>query len=70
VLTAKTLTTAEQARLDQRVHTVIQKRGLDRETLFRNCAACSSPTVGRRSHNLTPPLPAVSKTSYPWHGTA
>jgi CheY-like chemotaxis protein len=35
VLTAKTLTTAEQARLDQRVHTVIQKRGLDRETLIQ-----------------------------------
>jgi len=35
VLTAKTVTAAEQARLDQRVRTVIQKRGLDRETLIQ-----------------------------------
>jgi CheY-like chemotaxis protein len=35
VLTAKTLTAAEQAQLDQRVRTVIQKRGLDRETLIQ-----------------------------------
>jgi CheY-like chemotaxis protein len=35
VLTAKTLTTAEQARLDQRVRMVIQKRGLDQETLIQ-----------------------------------
>ena len=35
VLTAKTLTAAEQARLNQRVRTVIQKRGLDRETLIQ-----------------------------------
>jgi PAS domain S-box-containing protein len=35
VLTAKTLTTAEQARLEQRVRTVIQKGGLDRDTLLR-----------------------------------
>lgn len=35
VLTAKTLTATEQARLDQRVRTVIQKRGLDRETLIQ-----------------------------------
>ena len=35
VLTAKTLTAAEQALLEQRVRTVIQKRGLDRETLIQ-----------------------------------
>jgi CheY-like chemotaxis protein/anti-sigma regulatory factor (Ser/Thr protein kinase) len=35
VLTAKTLTAAEQALLEQNVRTVIQKRGLDRETLIR-----------------------------------
>jgi hypothetical protein len=34
VLTAKTLTAAEYARLDQRVRTVLQKRGLDRDTLM------------------------------------
>src|SRR5499426_1600802 len=34
VLTAKTLTTAEYARLDQSVRTVIQKRGLDRGMLI------------------------------------
>jgi CheY-like chemotaxis protein len=35
VLTAKSLTCAEQARLDQRVRTVIQKCGLDRETFIQ-----------------------------------
>jgi PAS domain S-box-containing protein len=35
VLTAKTLTAAEQALLEQSVRTVIQKRGLDRELLIR-----------------------------------
>jgi hypothetical protein len=35
VLTANTLTTAEQARLEQSVCTVIQKRGLERDTLIR-----------------------------------
>jgi hypothetical protein len=35
VLTAKTLTAAEQTLLEQRVRTVIQKRGLDRETLIQ-----------------------------------
>ena len=34
VLTAKTLTAAEYTRLDQRVRTVLQKRGLDRGTLM------------------------------------
>jgi CheY-like chemotaxis protein len=34
VLTAKTLTAAEYALLDQSVRTVIQKRGLDRGTLI------------------------------------
>jgi CheY-like chemotaxis protein len=34
VLTAKTLTAAEYALLDQRVRTVIQKRGLDRGMLI------------------------------------
>jgi CheY-like chemotaxis protein len=34
VLTAKTLTAAEYALLDQSVRTVIQKRGLDRDTLI------------------------------------
>lgn len=34
VLTAKTLTAAEQAMLEQSVRTVIQKRGLDRDTLI------------------------------------
>jgi PAS domain S-box-containing protein len=35
VLTAKTLTAVEQALLEQRVRTVIQKRGLERDTLIR-----------------------------------
>jgi signal transduction histidine kinase/DNA-binding response OmpR family regulator len=35
VLTAKTLTAAEQAMLEQSVRTVIQKRGLDRDTLIQ-----------------------------------
>jgi PAS domain S-box-containing protein len=35
VLTAKTLTAAEQMLLDQSVRTVIQKRGLDRDTLIQ-----------------------------------
>jgi CheY-like chemotaxis protein len=35
VLTAKTLTAAEQALLEQSVRTVIQKRGLDRDILIR-----------------------------------
>jgi CheY-like chemotaxis protein len=35
VLTAKTLAAAEQALLEQSVRTVIQKRGLDRETLIQ-----------------------------------
>jgi signal transduction histidine kinase/CheY-like chemotaxis protein len=35
VLTAKTLTTAERTTLDQTVRTVIQKRGLDRDTLLQ-----------------------------------
>jgi signal transduction histidine kinase len=35
VLTAKTLTTPEQALLEESVRTVIQKRGLDRETLIQ-----------------------------------
>jgi CheY-like chemotaxis protein len=35
VLTAKTLTAPEQAFLDQSVRTVIQKRGLDRDTLIQ-----------------------------------
>jgi PAS domain S-box-containing protein len=35
VLTAKTLTAAEQTLLEQSVRTVIQKRGLDRETLIQ-----------------------------------
>jgi CheY-like chemotaxis protein len=34
VLTAKTLTAADYALLDQRVRTVIQKQGLDRDTLL------------------------------------
>jgi PAS domain S-box-containing protein len=34
VLTAKTLTAAEYALLDQRVRTVLQKQGLDRDTLL------------------------------------
>jgi CheY-like chemotaxis protein len=35
VLTAKTLTAAEHAMLEQRVRTVIQKRGLDRDTFIQ-----------------------------------
>jgi len=35
VLTAKTLTSAEYARLDQSVRTVIQKQGWDRDTLVQ-----------------------------------
>ena len=35
VLTAKTLTAAEQVTLEQSVRTVIQKRGLDRDTLIQ-----------------------------------
>jgi hypothetical protein len=35
VLTAKTLTAAEHAMLEQSVRTVIQKRGLDRDTLIQ-----------------------------------
>jgi signal transduction histidine kinase/CheY-like chemotaxis protein len=35
VLTAKTLTAAEQTLLEQRVRTVIQKRGLDRDTFIQ-----------------------------------
>jgi CheY-like chemotaxis protein len=35
VLTAKTLTATERATLEQTVRTVIQKRGLDRDTLIR-----------------------------------
>jgi CheY-like chemotaxis protein len=35
VITAKTLTSDEQARLEQSVRAVIQKRGLDRETLIQ-----------------------------------
>jgi CheY-like chemotaxis protein len=34
-LTAKTLTVAEQALLEQSIRTVIQKRGLDRDTLIQ-----------------------------------
>jgi CheY-like chemotaxis protein/anti-sigma regulatory factor (Ser/Thr protein kinase) len=49
VLTAKTLTAAEQALLEQRVRTVIQKRGLDRDTLIRELGgllqAYRGPTV-------------------------
>jgi CheY-like chemotaxis protein len=35
VLTAKTLTAMEQAMLEQSVRTVIQKRGLERDTLIQ-----------------------------------
>jgi CheY-like chemotaxis protein/nitrogen-specific signal transduction histidine kinase len=49
VLTAKTLTAAEQALLEQSVRTVIQKRGLDRETLIQELRgllqAYRGPTV-------------------------
>jgi CheY-like chemotaxis protein len=50
VLTAKTLTTAEQALLEQSVSTVIQKRGLDRETLIRELRG-----LLQTCRSLTPP---------------
>jgi PAS domain S-box-containing protein len=50
VLTAKTLTTAEQVLLEQSVRTVIQKRGLDRETLIRELRG-----LLQTCRSLTPP---------------
>ncbi len=51
VLTAKTLTAAEDARLDQSVRTVIQKRGLDRGTLMAELQGLLR--VHRAQHGLT-----------------
>jgi PAS domain S-box-containing protein len=50
VLTAKTLTAPEQAFLDQSVRTVIQKRGLDRDTLIQELRG-----LLQAYHGSTPP---------------
>ena len=50
-LTAKTLTAAEDARLDQSVRAVIQKRGLDRGTLMAELQGLLR--VHRAQHGLT-----------------
>jgi CheY-like chemotaxis protein len=50
-LTAKTLTAAEDARLDQSVRAVIQKRGLDRGTLIAELQGLLR--VHRAQHGLT-----------------
>jgi CheY-like chemotaxis protein len=47
VLTAKTLTAPEQALLEQSVRTVIQKRGLDRDTLIQELRGLLQAYRGR-----------------------
>ena len=54
VLTAKTLTAAEYARLDQSVRTVIQKRGLDRGMLIAGITGLAPSLSGpTRAHDPT-----------------
>ena len=56
VLTAKTLTATEHALLEQSVRTVIQKRGLDRDTLIRELRSLLQTYRGP-----TPPRPMPSR---------
>jgi len=51
VLTAKTLTAAEHALLEQSVLTVIQKRGLDRDTLIQELRGALQAYRDKRSRS-------------------
>jgi signal transduction histidine kinase/CheY-like chemotaxis protein len=54
VLTAKTLTAPERVALDQTVRTVIQKRGLDRDTLLQELRSLLQTYRGPTPKGLTP----------------